>query len=195
MEFALRNLLPKIVKSGTRYDIRSFQGKSDLIKNLPSRLKAYYKRQDSTLRIIILVDEDREDCLKLKARLEKIAQEVGFITRSKAGAGNSYQVVNRIAVEELEAWFFGDVEALLMAYPKLKQISKTIKNRKEFLYPENISNGTWEMLERLLQKAGYYAGGLPKLEVARKVSAFMEPERNISKSFQLFRKDLMELTF
>jgi hypothetical protein len=90
-------------------------------------------------------------------------------------------------VEELEAWFFGDVEALVTAYPK---VPSNLANKEKFRDPDAITGGTWEALERLLQKAGYYSGGLPKIEVARKVSEFMEPSRNRSKSFQVFKEGL-----
>jgi hypothetical protein len=36
-------------------------------------------------------------------------------------------------------------------------------------------------------------GGLPKIEVAKTVSQYMEPQRNTSASFQLFYQTLLEL--
>jgi len=92
-------------------------------------------------------------------------------------------------VEELEAWFFGDVMALRKAYPRLPDISK----KAAFRNPDRIRGGTWETLERLLQKAGYYKGGLPKIELAKTITPHMEPASNTSKSFQTFRQALLEL--
>jgi hypothetical protein len=57
----------------------------------------------------VIIDEDRADCQALKQVLEKEAHDAGLLTRT-AAAGQPYQVLNRIAIEELEAWFFGDVE-------------------------------------------------------------------------------------
>jgi hypothetical protein len=194
-ERAMRNLVPKIVKPGTRYDIRFFQGKSELLKNLPNRLNAYTQQSNlSDLRIVVLVDRDNDDCQKLKADLERIARKSGFISRTAAGKGNLYQIVNRIAIEELEAWFLGDIEALLVAYPRLNQAFKHIRNKKEFNYPDIVSGGTWETLQKILQRAGYYPQGLLKLEAARKISQHMEPSRNKSRSFQLFCQALLEIT-
>ena len=48
-------------------------------------------------------------------------------------------------------------------------------------------------MERELKKAGYFSGGLRKIEAAKTISAYMEPERNNSKSFQVFRDGLQEM--
>jgi hypothetical protein len=137
----------------------------------------------------VLVDRDEEDCKRLKARLEKICHTAGLISKTAAGTEQSAQVINRIVVEELEAWFLGDVMALRHAYPRLPDISQ----KAAFRNPDRIRGGTWETLERLLQKAGYYKGGLPKIELAKTITPHMEPGCNTSKSFQTFRKALLEL--
>ncbi|MEA2046068.1 MAG: DUF4276 family protein [Euryarchaeota archaeon] len=67
-------------------------------------------------RIVVLIDEDRQDCNKLKLKLENAAIDAGLTTRTSAEADAKFQVLNRILVEELEAWFFGDSEALHSAY-------------------------------------------------------------------------------
>ena len=57
--------------------------------------------------------------------------------------------------------------------------------------PDAITGGTWEALERLLQKAGYFKTGLRKIEAARSIAAHMDPTRNTSQSFQVFRSALL----
>ncbi len=54
------------------------------------------------VRVVVLVDEDRQDCLELKARLEDAARSAGLPTRATAVTGQPVLVVNRIAIEELE---------------------------------------------------------------------------------------------
>jgi hypothetical protein len=189
-EVALHNLVPKIVGLGVSYNVHVFQGKMDLMKNLPNRLRGYRSWLPDSWRIVVLVDEDREGCLKLKEQLEKIASNEGLITRSVAGPGGSFQVINRLAIEELEAWFFGDVTALRIAYPK---VPIGLDRRKPYRNPDAIQGGTWQALERILKNAGYYRGGLPKKEAARRISEHMDPTRNTSKSFQVFRNALQEL--
>jgi len=182
----LENLVPKIVD--IPFNIRDFQGKQDLIKNLPARLKAYKNYIDENCYIIVVIDKDTVDCHALKDKLETIAQEAGFISRSKATEGK-YQVINRIAIEELEAWFFGDVIAINAAYNK---ISLNIANQEKYRDPDAITGGTAEALERLLKDKKYY-DRMPKKLVARNISAHMDPERNTSKSFQVFRDALKDL--
>ncbi|WP_199248125.1 DUF4276 family protein [[Phormidium] sp. ETS-05] len=179
---ALQNILPKIFGANITFDIHPYQGKLDLINKLPQRLKGYKAWLPPDYRIVVLVDEDREDCHKLKLKLEKIAIDAGFTTKSMAPDG-SFQVLNRVAVEELEAWFFGDIPAIVKAYPK---VSANLASKSSYRNPDAITGGTWEDLERVLQKAGYHQGGLEKNKAAREISQFMELESNCSPSFQAF---------
>lgn len=126
----------------------------------------------------------------LKNKLEVAARQATLLTRSVAGATNAYQVMNRLLIEELEAWFFGDVPAIVEAYPG---VSPHLANQTRYRDPDAIKGGTWEALERVLQKAGYYSAGLPKVEAARAISEHMDPQRNRSKSFQVFRDSLLDL--
>ena len=93
-------------------------------------------------------------------------------------------------VEELEAWFFGDIEAINKAYPK---VSTNIATQAKYRVPDAIKGGTWEALEKLLQDKGYHLGGLQKVKAARDISPHMEPSRNTSKSFQVFYNGLLQM--
>jgi hypothetical protein len=92
-------------------------------------------------------------------------------------------VINWLAVEELEAWFLGDIDAVRAAYPR---VPRALPRRSPFGDPDAIAGGTWEALERVLQEAGYHRGGLEKIRAAREIAAQMEPGRNRSRSFQGF---------
>ena len=184
-EAFLRTLFPRILPRGCRFNIFPFQGKGDLLAKLEARLRAYVSDGNGGGRIIVLVDRDRDDCLALKRRLDEIARRVGLATRTEAG--QSWRVANRIAVEELEAWYFGDWEAVKCAFPKAS-LSKKESSRN----PNSITGGTWEHLERVLQRAGYFKGGLRKLELARKVGANFEPARCTSLSFRKFLDAVIE---
>jgi hypothetical protein len=92
-------------------------------------------------------------------------------------------------VEELEAWFFGDVEAICQAYPK---VSANLANQQPYRDPDAIKGGTWEALERVLQKAGYHPGGLEKYKASSEISQYMNPKSNRSKSFQVFYHGLLD---
>ena len=88
----LSYLLPNILSDSITFETHSFQGKQDLLSKLPNRLKGYKKWIPNDYRILILVDKDNEDCQKLKRKLEKIAVDAGFVTKSVAKGYFSYQL-------------------------------------------------------------------------------------------------------
>ena len=188
-EAFLQGLLPKLVPAGTTWNPIVFQGKTDLLGNLERRLKGYKSWIPDDCKILVLIDEDRANCRKLKARMEAAAASAGFFTKT-AAVGGKFTVLNRIAVEELEAWFFGDSIALAAAFPG---VSPTLGAKAAYRNPDAITGGTWEALERVLQRAGYYGGGLPKIEVAREMALHMEVGRNTSPSFKTFVQGISSL--
>lgn len=84
---ALTHLLPKILSSNVEFKIHAFQGKPDLIKKLPGRLKGYRQWLPENWKIVILIDEDREDCQQLKEQLETAAKQAGLIAKSSCLSG------------------------------------------------------------------------------------------------------------
>ena len=181
-EAFFRGFFPRILPDGVTWNPIVFQGKSDLLLNLVKRLKGYKAWLPADWRIVVLVDEDREDCRELKNKLEAAARAAALVTKTSARNGQ-FQVLNRIAVEELEAWFLGDSPSLVAAYPG---ISPNFGTKVAYRDPDGIRGGTWEALERLLQKAGHFPGGLPKIEVAREMGARINPVAGASRSFQQF---------
>ncbi len=181
--------LPRILPADTTWKLIPFQGKADLLGNLGNRLKGYKNWLPDDWRIAVLVDEDREDCRRLKRKLESDAKAAGLITKSNANGG-PFAVLNRVAVEELEAWFLGDVDGLRAAYPG---VSASLGNRENFRDPDAVKGGTWEALERVLQKAGHFPGGLAKIELARVMGSYVEPDRNRSRSFKCFMEGIAAL--
>lgn len=69
MMYFLKGLLPRILPEHFQYKenyfIRPHNGKSDLIRSLPYKIRAYnsYPRP---IRIVIIHDQDSNDCQKLK---------------------------------------------------------------------------------------------------------------------------------
>jgi hypothetical protein len=94
-----------------------------------------------------------------------------------------------MAIEELEAWFFGDWEAMRQIYPRTPA---NLPSRQGFLDPDVITGGTWEALERVLQRHGYAPGGLRKIDTARAIGAVLDPHRNRSASFRAFHQAVIE---
>ena len=181
MEAFLRGLLPRLLPQDRSFEIHSFQGKGDLLCKLEARLRGYACWLPEDWRILVVVDRDAEDCRLLKARLDNIA--IGCRLRIDR-ARPDWQLVNRIAIEELEAWYFGDWAAVRASYPR---VSAAIPGKQAYRDPDAIAGGTWEAFERILQRCGYFTAGLPKVEVARTISRHMTPAQNQSRSFECFR--------
>ncbi|MBM3497291.1 MAG: DUF4276 family protein [Armatimonadetes bacterium] len=177
-EAALRHLLPRILRPRTTFAIHPHQGKRDLLLKLPSRLRAYARWLPTDYRLCVLVDEDRQDCRALKSVLRRHARAAGVAA------------LNRIAIEEIEAWFFGDIEAVAVAYPG---VSPALGRQAAFRDPDAVRGGTWEALERELRRRGHFRTGLRKMEAADAIARHMDPERNRSRSFRAFRDGLRAL--
>ena len=148
-QIVLDYLLPTMLDESHSYEIRIFQGKYNLLKKLPERLRGYRAWLPDDWRIVVLVDEDRQDCRQLKSKLETIAHDAGFITKTSTTDGQ-FTVLNRIAVEEIEAWYFGDWDAVREIYPRAP---KNLPEKAGFRDADKIAGGTWEAFERVLQRA------------------------------------------
>ena len=182
-------MLDSVLPENCSHETHAYQGKQDLLAKLPSRLRAYAQWLPSNWRIFVIIDRDDDSCLGLKNTLEQAAYGAGLITRTR-GSHGIWQVANRVVIEELEAWYIGDPEAICMTYPRINR--KSILGQARYRDPDAVVGGTWESFERLLQRRNYFKGGLRKVEAARDMAAHMVPERNCSHSFQVFYRALGE---
>jgi hypothetical protein len=185
MEAALRALLPRMLGS-VSFEVYAFSCKSQLLKELPKRLRGYASWLPDTWRVVVVIDRDDEPCRKVKRTLEAMANKAGLATRTTSR--QRYAVVNRVAIEELEAWYFGDWAAVRKAYPR---VTEGVDRQAKFRAPDAITGGTWEAFERCLQKVGYFTTGLRKIEAAGAIAPHMDPMRNTSPSFCSLRDVLM----
>jgi hypothetical protein len=167
MEEFLRRFLPRILPSGYQLDencfIRTHEGKSHLQKSIPKKMKAY-PRFPYPVRVLIVQDQDSNDCRELKAELQKLAENDGEIP-----------VMIRIACRELENWYLGDLQAIIHALGRNR-----IRNidQKRFQKDTDRLNGADE-LRRLV-------GRFPKVQTARDIGEVIEIEGNKSESFRQF---------
>jgi len=186
MEVALREIMPNILQGRARYKLINMGSKGKLIKGLPARLRGYRRRINNgeNLKVIVLVDKDNDDCRRLKQKMETLAHEAGLTTKASANGHGDFQVVTRIAIEELESWFIGDTNALKKTFNSLRGANFP----KSFRNPDN--GGTWKRLHRFLKRNGIYRKSYPKIEAARKIAKHMDPQHNRSPSFQSFIKGI-----
>ena len=189
MEAFLQGLLPRVLPQGCAFEFRVFQGKQDLLRKLENRLRGY-GHLPAECRLVVVVDRDNDDCHALKTRLERAMANAGLLTRSRSRSG-SWQVVNRIAIEELEAWYFGDWEAVRQAYPR---VAPNVPKQARYRNPDAIRGGAWEAFERILKSRGYFRTGLGKIGAARAIAPNIDPVRNRSRSFKVFHDALIEAT-
>jgi hypothetical protein len=167
LEICLNNLLPKIISNHfNKVKIRAHSGKEDLKKALKSTIPTISKVEN--VRILITIDQDKEDCRKLKEDIKKII-----------GENCRCEFKIRIICKELESWFFGDLEALATAYPRLK-IEKYY-NKTKFKNVDLIEKPSKELV-KILEKI--YNKKFSKTELCEKISPNLDLLRNTSDSFK-----------
>lgn len=167
MEAFLRGLLARLLGETCTFRVSTFQGKSDLLNKLEARLRGYAA------------------WLPENHRVEDAARQAGLSTRSSTRS-TSWQVVNRIVIQELESWYFSDWNAVRAAYPRVS--GRVIRN-KRYREPDALDK---EDFERVLQTYGYFKTGLRKIEAGRLLGTLMERERSTSRSFNRFCEAILE---
>lgn len=185
----LKQLMPLLLQEGDTWHPVPHRGKDELLIELPRRLKRYENRMlyEPDLRVIVLMDADR-DCRKAKEFLEKIVAEAGLLSKAAVSTGQSFKIITRLAISELEAWFLGDRAAIAAAFPRV--------HPNHFKGSYQDSDGlphTCKTLHQILQKGGYYPGRYLKVEAAELIAAQLEPARNTSASFRYFCAGLAAL--
>jgi len=174
MEIFLRGLLPKILPNNYALDencfIRPHEGKSDLRKSIPRKMKVY-PHFGYPIKVVILHDQDSNDCKKLKAELVELTKN-----------NSELPVLIRIACRELENWYLGDLEAIEKAFPESKASKQ--KNRSKFRNPDNLQG--FDELRKIVN-------GCSQTGAAREIPPFMNIENNKSESFNQFLKGFEKL--
>lgn len=102
-----------------------------------------------------MLDRANDHCGELKGKFEQAEAEARLDAPLRCSDG-AWQVVERIVVEELEAWYFGDWEAVRQAYPRVPPV---VQDRGPFRDPDGIQGGTWEAFERILKDEGQFLSG------------------------------------
>lgn len=162
MKALLDVLLPQILPQGINFLCIPHEGKQDLEKSIPRKLRAW---QTPDTAFVIVRDKDSADCLDIKKRLVKLCEQ----------AGRSDSLV-RIACHELESWFLGDLAAVEKAF-NIKRLAEQQQNRK-YKAPDKLANAS-EELEKLVK-------GYRKVSGAKKIAAYMNIHQNYSHSFNCF---------
>jgi len=145
------------------------EGKSDLRKSIPRKLKAWH---EPGVRFVVIIDNDNRNCEELKTEL----------LASCATSGRDDTLV-RIACQELEAWYLGDPEALGAAFGDSELPDRLRKAR--FRHPDALPRPSDE-LARLVP-------AFQKVSGARAVAVHIDRTRNRSVSFKIFATSIDQI--
>jgi len=165
MKVFLENYLPRRFPA-LKYQCIAHQGKNDLEKSIPRKLRAWKEPL-----YIIARDNDGSDCIALKSRLTELC----------TSAGKSDCKI-RIVCQSLEAWYLGAPSIVAKEYNcnKLIEVMRKRKNRNSDLIPNP---------DKFLQQ---YIPDYRKIDGARRLGQSMplNQEENSSSSFRIFMKTI-----
>ncbi|MDA8456210.1 DUF4276 family protein [Acidovorax sp. GBBC 3334] len=166
----LNAVIPFLIPSHVQVHFMVFEGKQDLEKQMPRKLKSWVRPQT---RFVVLRDQDSGDCKAIKSRLKAIC-----VAASRPDA------IVRIACRELESFFVGDWSAVALAFdrPALASQARSAKFRE----PDMLGSPSHE-LARLIPE-------YQKRDRARRISPHLDYSRNRSKSFQALWRTLQSVS-
>ena len=160
----LESMLPRLLpRTACSFKCVPFEGKQDLEKQLPIKLKAW--RTPNT-HFIVLRDQDSGDCKTIKRKLKDIC-----VKARKPG------VLVRIACRELESWYFGDLPAVETAL-EIGGLSELMA-KKKYRNPDGIHHPS-EELKRVTKNRYQKVGG------SRLIGEYLRLDNSRSTSFQHF---------
>lgn len=155
-----------------------------LLDQLPKLLRGYGKTPGIDA-VLVILDVDKRNCIEFLHELQVVTESCH---------PHAPKTLFRLAIEEMEAWYLGDQQALMEAYPRAKR--KVLDT-----YIQDSACGTWELLadaiypggSAAIKKAGWPLPGQVKYGWAEKIGPLMDPEQNTSPSFCKLRDGLRRL--
>ena len=194
-------LLPKLLAGKATYRIirpykglgksipKKLQPKSDaskriLLNQLPRLLRGYGNVPNIGCIVVICDLDDRNE--------KDFLSELNIVLQACNPKPNACFC---FAIEEFEAWYLGDLDAIKKAFPKAKD---NILNS----YKNDSICGTWELLanavykggSKVLEKKGWQATGKEKSNWAERISPHMKIDNNKSPSFNKMIGQLRAIT-
>jgi len=169
MEETLNIILPKILSENTEFLCIPYEGKSNLQKSIPIKLRNW---QEPNVKFVIVQDKDSDDCHELKNELKEIAKKC-----------KREDTLIRIVCSELESWFLGDLTAVEKAFNI--DLSKK-KNKALYRNPDKIQNAKQE-LKNLIPIYQPISG-------SQRIAANMDINGNNSKSFNVFVEGIKRIS-
>lgn len=179
MAVIVRSILPAILPPQWQLDrncfVRVHQGKQDLQRSLPIKIRAARNKNSHTT-FVVVQDQDASDCRLLKKHLADICEE------ARGNATNVSWLI-RIVCHELEAWYLGDLNAVSAAFPSF---NPKLMGARRLNDPDSYVNPKHELKRHL--------GDYPQIETARRIASNMTIEGNKSQSFNCFIEGVRRIT-
>lgn len=163
-------LLPRILNPEITFLCIPHEGKQDLEKSIPRKLKAF----DSKTKFIIIRDQDSGDCLQVKNKLLHLCQQAG---RTDATI--------RIVCHELESWFLGDLNAVEIAMGSKKNTLKKLQSKQKYTYPDRLNSAKQELKKIAPSYQPNSQAGI--------IGKNLDLNKNQSHSFQVFIETIKNL--
>ncbi len=167
MKYFLDGILPQILPADVSYRTIPHEGKSDLQKSISIKLKGWTQ---ADTKFVIVQDQDANDCRELKQKLVELCKPY------------KRDVLVRIACHELEAWYFGDLNAVSEAYGK---DLRGLENKRTYRVPDDIIHPK-EQLKKILPVHQQISG-------AKEIAKYIDVDVNRSLSFQMFVQGVRRL--
>jgi len=165
MKVLLDGLLPRLFP-GLPFLCVPPEGKSDLEKSVPKKLRAW---REPGVRFVVLRDKDSADCYEVKRKLVSLCAE-----------GGHPDALVRVACQELEAWYLGEPAAMAKAFEN-KRLRK-IDAEARFRDPDSVVRPS-AMIEELVPE-------FQKVSGARRMASVLSRKGNRSRSFLAFLKGI-----
>lgn len=169
MKALLEGLLPRLFP-GLDILCVAHEGKSDLEKSVPRKLKSWQIPGD---RFVVVRDADGADCKALKEALAALCRE----------SGRPDSLV-RIVCQELEAWYFGQPDALAAAFGD--ESLRALGSRARYRNPDAIVQPS-KQLATLCSE-------FQKVGGARRMAHHLSYPANASPSFRAFIEGISRIS-
>ena len=153
MKYLLEALLPRLYPDLCFLCV-PHEGKQDLEKSIPRKLSAW---TEPGVRFCVIRDNDGADCRALRRRLADLCAQ-----------GGRPETLVRIACQELEAWYFGDLAAVARAYGRDEDDFAQNARRNRFRDPDAIDQPAQALAELI--------GEFKKLSGARQIGPHLSRE-------------------
>lgn len=166
----LEGILPRLLHDDLNVRYVVFEGKQDLEKRLPRRLRAW---QNPNARFVVMRDQDSGDCYEIKRKLSTICENAG-----------RFDVLVRIACHELESFYLGDLRAVSSTIGP-KGLAKK-QNSAKYRNPDRLNNAAQELK--------HIASSYQKLAGSRSIGSALSLQGNRSQSFNSLISGIQRLT-